>query len=235
MISFIIPIYNEEDILEKNINHLIKFLKNNNVKYELILSNDGSKDKSLKIMNNLSKKNRKIKSISNKNNKGRGYALKKTCKFIHNSKVIFMDCDIPLNIDLKIINKLIFNLDKFDIVIASRYMKNSRIKRKLYRQILTKTYLFLVNLFFPNLKVSDTDVGLKAFKQNAFVKINKKVESNGWPWDLEFMLEARKKGYKIGEIPLTWIEKGKTSVNPIRDSLIQFFSLIHFKNKYKHL
>ncbi len=232
MISIVIPVYNEEDKLEKNILTLVNYMKRLNLKNEIILSNDGSTDKSFDIIKKLSNINNNIKFINNNKNKGRGHALKRTCSSIKGTRVLFMDVDIPLTIDLRIIEKMIHTLKKYDIVIASRYMPNSRIKRKFYRSMLSKIYITLVRIIFPKLRIHDTDVGLKAFRKDIFISINGEIKSNGWPWDLEFMLEARKRKYTIKELPLCWEEKGKSSLNIFSTSYEQLLSLWRFRIRY---
>jgi len=230
--SIVIPIYNEGERLEKSIQKLVEHVDMLKKDYEIILSDDGSTDNSLETIKKLSKSNSRINYLHNKENLGRGNALKKACKAIKGSKVIFMDADTPLVADLTVMNEMLGCLDSHDVVIASRFLPESKTKRKIHRGIMSKTYRFLVRLFFPALMVSDTDVGFKGFKKSVFVKINKHIKSNGWSWDLEFMLESRKRKYTIKEIPLMWCEEGKSSVNILRDSFAQLFSIFTLKMKY---
>ena len=232
MISFVIPIYNCGDKLEKNIIHLVDYLNKLHLNYELILSDDGSIDNSFEIIKNLAKTLTWVRFVHCKKNKGRGHALKLTSGLINGSKVIFMDADMPLTTDLTIISDLISRLDQFDVVIGSRFLPHAKLKRRVHRDLFSKLYRFLVRFLFPNLNILDCDVGIKAFKKKVFVKINKKTRCDRWSWDLEFLLLANNRGLLIKEIPLIWDEPSESSLNIFSASFEQLFYLFVFRMKY---
>ena len=134
--SFVIPCYNCGDFIEKNISKLQHKLKKLNIKYELILIDDGSSDKTFKIINYISLKNKLIKVIKNKKNTGKSYS---SIKGIHKSKfrnIILIDCDLPYFSSLK---NIIFSLEKDNqLVIINRKIKESKLiikKKKIIKLI----------------------------------------------------------------------------------------------------
>jgi len=231
MISFVISIYNGSKLLKNSVNNLVKFLNKNLIKnYEIILVNDGSIDNTLDIAKNLI--NQKIKLIGYNKNKGRGYALKYSSKFIKGEKVIFMDLDLPQQADIKIIKKMIQYLNSYDIVVASRHLKESKIKRKKIRLILSKLYVSLIKVIVPELNISDIDCGFKAFKRGVFNNLNKLIKENRWSWDLEMFILARKQKLKIKELPLVWQEEGESTFGVFIEPLKQLITTLRVSLRY---
>ena len=136
-IFYILPCYNEELNLNKLLNDFNNFFKNKDFSIQIIIVDDGSKDNSLRVIKKFKKnkysKKIKITVLKHKKNLGLGDSLKDgfnycTSRGGKNDLIISMDCDNSHTVELsyKMAMKIIKN--NFDIVIASRYKKNSRIK-----------------------------------------------------------------------------------------------------------
>lgn len=233
MLSVVIPVYNEADRLKENINFLESHLKNTGNDFEIVISDDGSTDKTIDVIKGLANKSKRIRFVRSKENKGRGAALKNAACCTNGSNVIFMDADLPLTADMKIIDSMIKYLGEQDIVIGSRFVEGASIKRKFHRMVLSKAYRSIVGVFFGDIGVRDYDVGCKAFNGKVFKEICPNIKSDGWPWDLEFLLVARKNGYKIKEIPLAWIETGRSSVRIWKDPIDKLIGVLRIWQKYK--
>ncbi len=228
MISFVIPVYNGSKILRENINLLTNYLNKNFIKnYEIIIVNDGSIDNTTEIVQKLT--NKKIKLIGYDKNIGKGYALKYSSKFIKGKNIIFMDLDLPSQIDLKIIKEIISDVEKCDIIIGTRHLPQANIKRKKLRAILSKAYKFSLVILFPKLNITDTDFGLKGFKTQIFKKLNQEIKENRWSWDLEMLILARKNRLRIKEIPVKWQELGSSTFGNFKGPLEQSISTIKIR------
>jgi dolichol-phosphate mannosyltransferase len=232
MISFLLPAYNAGIFIEENIKILRRFLLANfNNQFEIILVNDGSTDKTVFVANNLNFPELRVFDYAK--NKGKGYALKYGSRHAKGAIVIMMDIDLPRQLDLNVISGAVSAiLTGNDIVIGSRYARNSKVKRKAYRLFISRLYSRLVNRLFPQLKVSDTDMGLKAFKANVLKKLNNQINENRWSWDLEMLLLAREHCYNIKELPVNWSETGNSTFSLI-GQMNQLYTT--FKIKYRHL
>ena len=90
----------------------------------------------------------------------------------------------------------------------------------------------MVSRLFPQLKISDTDMGFKAFKSSVLKKLNNQIKEEGWSWDLEMLLLAREYGYSIKELPVNWSETGKSTFSLI-GQISQLYTT--FKIKYRYL
>lgn len=143
-ISVIIPAYNEEKRIEPTLKKVINYLDHNFDKYEIIVVDDCSIDNTNKIVSRYKKNN--VKILRNKKNKGKGYSVKRGILNAKYSIVLFSDSDLATPIEELV--KFMHHIKEYDIVIASRNMKYSdiNVKQPLYRQLMGKTFPFLVKL-----------------------------------------------------------------------------------------
>jgi len=100
-ITFIIPCYNCESYIIDSYNKLRNEIKKFKIKYEIIFVDDGSKDKTFDILNNLKKKNRLIKILRNKKNSGKSFSVIRGINKSTNNKIVMIDCDLPYLSSLK--------------------------------------------------------------------------------------------------------------------------------------
>ena len=128
-ISIILPCYNEEAILQSNLDLVTKYLESKNEKYkwEIVMINDGSKDQTGKIADGLAEKNNHIRVIHHPTNLNLGNALKTGFKNSKGDIIVVMDIDLSYSVDHieKMVDKMIETSS--DIVIASPYMKGGKV------------------------------------------------------------------------------------------------------------
>ena len=145
MISFIFPIYKQEHVLEKAINLLDQYLsKNLNVNYEILICNDGSPDNCPSIALELSKKIDTVKAIGYEKNRGRGYSIKYASMYASGSEILYMDCDLSQEKYFVYIKEILKCLEQHDVVVASRFLPESRTIRRWQRAIVSKIFRTLV-------------------------------------------------------------------------------------------
>lgn len=226
MISFILPVYNEADRLERNVARVKNHLDSLGISYEIIIAEDGSTDGSEGVAARLAKSG-DVVHLHHKERLGRGGALKRAGLIAGGEYIIYMDIDLAA--DVRHIGDMLRHLKRYDIVTGSRYHKGSVAERSLQRLVLSKAYHFMVRLVFPSLRLSDTECGFKGFRRGVFILLNRSVRNSGWSWDLEFLVRARRTNLNIREMPVTWRECRTTRVNIIRDSMSQFLEIFRIK------
>ena len=227
--SIFIPVYNEEKILQKNIlkvkNKMSEFYDN----FEIIIVDDGSTDSTSRIAKHLSNKN--VRYVRFDNGPSRRENLAVAMKNSRKSVVVFMDADLAT--DLKHLEKLLDETNKYDIVIGSRYSGISA-KRSLFRRAISVIYnLFLKTVFGS--KIKDHQCGFKAFRRDRFIELAEEAGyddkfTRGWSWDAEILIRAQKKGLKIKEFPVEWISGKDSSFSLNREIKIAFY-LIKLRTK----
>lgn len=198
-LSVVLPVFNEPHI-DHTLFQLKKELDQSYPNYEIICVNDGSHDKTLKILNQCRFK--KVKILSYPMNVGKGFALcfgfaKSTGKL-----VAFYDAD--LEIDPKHIRMFadLMDITKADMVVGSKRHPLSRVHYSSVRRLYSRLYQLLVRLLF-GLKISDTQVGLKLFRRQVLAKVVPKLVVKTWAFDLEILVVASLYGFNhIVEAPI---------------------------------
>ena len=210
--SIVIPIYNEEEILESSFNEIASICEKTGIKYEIILVENGSTDKTKEITSNLMTTNSKTKVI-NLVNPNYGNALKQGFLAAKNELVVSFDIDYFSESFLK----EALSLEKeFTALTASKRMPESKDDRRTIRKLATKLFvLMLKTLFSTNL--SDTH-GMKAIRRAEIVEQIEKVVSTQDLFDTELLLRIERANKLIKEVP--------TSVNEIRPSVSLIFTRI---------
>lgn len=230
--AVIVPVFNEEKRIKRGILELEKFISLHLKEYQIkiIIADGKSTDRTIEITKKLEKKfnNLRLKQIGKK---GKGFQLKKI--FSEEKSDFFIQMDVDLATPLRHTKELIFWLEKgYDMVIGSRFKKESRVKRIFIRKILGWAYNFLVRLLF-RINTSDFQCGFKGFNAQKIKSIIPEIENEKWIFDTELILKGLKSGFKIKEIPVSWEEKPGSKINIFRDGFFMFFALLKLKFKIK--
>ena len=167
--------------------------------YELIIVNDGSSDETRAAARELSRCDNRVKLISYSKNMGKGYAVRQGVIHSQGKYLLFMDGDG--NISSDILAQYLQKLDKVDVAIGSKYHRDSNICVPLSRKFLSKSFQMLVKIML-GLKISDTQVGLKAGKGESFRKIFQQMHVKRYAFDVEMLAVAASFGLKIEEMPV---------------------------------
>ena len=210
--SIVIPIYNEEEILEESTNAIFSLCKNMGIDFEIIFSENGSTDNTKKIANTLSNQFSEIKIVSNPE-PNYGNALKAGFELAKNDLVISFDIDYYSESFLR---EALMLDNEYSSITASKRLRSSEDGRRLIRRIATNFFVILLKTLFGT-KLSDTH-GMKAIKKTEIKKFLPKVVSTQDIFDTELLIRIEKDGGKIKEIP--------AKVNEIRPSVSLIYKRI---------
>jgi len=203
-LSVFFPAYNEELNLENTIKNTLPILKETAEKWEIIIINDGSKDKTEQVAQSIIKKykNDDIKLINHHPNRGYGAALKSGLYAAKYPWITFTDADGQF--DFKDIKTLIStqNKTKADLVIG--YYLGRKVP--FYRIWGSKVWQLAVFLLF-GLKVRDIDCGFKLISKKVVDTIPKLEAERGPFISSEFLIKAKKAGFKIVEVGVHHFER----------------------------
>lgn len=198
-LSFIIPAFNEEDSIESALFSLDELVKDNVAPYEIVVVDDGSKDKTFTKATKYANRNGHVKVITYPTNLGKGYAVKTGFMQATGEVVVFADSD--MDIDFDVIPKYIKALKYADIVIASKWHPDSSVNLSTSRRILSHGFNVLTRLL-TGAKLKDTQVGLKVMKKSVFQSIFKKLCVKRYAFDVELLALAKFYGLKVVEMPV---------------------------------
>lgn len=224
-ISVIIPAYNEEKRIIKTLEEIFDYCKKSQHSFELIVVNDGSKDKTKEVVEKLIEKISNLKLINFEKNYGKGFAVRQGLSFASGEYYLFMDADNSTSI--KELNKFFPYLNKYDIIIASRSILGSNIlvAQPFYRKILGYFFRFFTKIITWLWEFEDTQCGFKLLNAKSVKNILPKCRVNGFAFDVEMLMVAKKMGYKIKEVPVTWKNDLESKVN-IKGMIVAVIDLI---------
>lgn len=217
-LSVVIPAHNEETnlknmitILTKNFDHLIN---------EIVVVNDCSTDNTGNILNKLVLENKRIIAIHRKNNPGVGNAIREGLRAISKKSdyVLMLDCDFTQN--LENIRNIIKHATTADGIIGSRYLKKgSLINYPFLKKIANRSFHILTRLIL-RIPHADLTNNFKLYKISIIKDILPFLESTGFSINAETGIYPILLGYKLKEIPVTWIgrtpEMGQSSFKVIQ-------------------
>ena len=217
-VAVVIPVYNEEKALPDSVAKLRDFLSTN-IKHDwyIVIADNASTDRTWEIAQSLAKQYHDVVPF-HIDQKGRGRALRKVWLESKADIVSYMDVDLSTGLDAfpKLVQAI---LDGADIAIGSRLMRGSKTMRGPKREFTSRCYNLIIKvMFFTTL--SDAQCGFKALSRECAQKILPLTKNNEWFFDTETLLLAMKNGYKIKEIPVTWVDDPGTTVH-IRKTAIE--------------
>jgi len=207
-LSVVIPVYNEGRKVDIDIRMAAQFMEMNDISGEIIISDDGSTDDTLKIPQSIfTKASVPVRIIKNKKHYGKGYAVRSGILEAKGEILLFIDSgacvyyeDILPGIDL-------IKAEASSIVHGSRFMPGSFITRKKqwYRQVLSYTFRRFIHSWINiPYDLTDTQCGLKIYERAVGQELYKQCIIRGFMFDIEIILRAEKAGYTIKEFPITW-------------------------------
>ncbi|MDP8252871.1 MAG: glycosyltransferase [Candidatus Kaelpia aquatica] len=208
-IEIILPVYNEQDILERNVLKIKAFLEEHKFDFLITIIDNGSTDKTFDVAKNLEKRFSSILTFK-LNTKGRGRALR--FRITNSIWPVIGYMDIDLSADLHYFLEMYGQIKVGnDIVIGSRLINPSLVTRSFLRRFLSKGYNALVRGVLK-LPCFDCQCGFKIFRREAALSLLYLVENNNWFFDTELLFYAYRRRLKIKEIAIIWNERKKTKV-----------------------
>jgi dolichyl-phosphate beta-glucosyltransferase len=223
-ISVIIPAYNEEKRLGKTLSLWQEYIKKERHAFkisEIIIIDDGSKDKTIEVADSF-KKYLPIKIIKISQNKGKGNAVKNGVKEAQGDLIFIYDADGAVAPEE--IYKLFLGINEVDIVIGSRTAPGADAKISLKRRFVGMCFHFLCSPLLPGIK--DASCGAKLFKKDAAKKVFRLQKIDRFAFDIEILWLAKKLNYKVKEIGIRWQEVSGSKVSIFKDGLEMFFSVL---------
>jgi dolichyl-phosphate beta-glucosyltransferase len=230
MFSIVIPAYNEEKRINGSLSDACAYVNDFGMECEIIVVDDGSSDGTARIVEHIAKAVRNVRLVRYEKNKGKGHALRTGVLETKGDFVLVMDADLSTPMDE--LRKLLPYLSGggFDIAIGSRALALSDIikKQPWWRRGMGKTFNKLVKTLVIG-GFSDTQCGFKLFKGEIARNLFGEAKIDRFAYDVEILALAKKKKYRIKEVPIRWINSPESRVDPVKDSLQMLADLIRIK------
>jgi glycosyltransferase involved in cell wall biosynthesis len=221
-LSVFFPAYNEEQNIAVTVTKAVAFLKTLKIPWEIIVVNDGSKDRTAEVVSELIKKNPALRLVSQENG-GYGKALRAGFENAKFEWVTYTDSDGQF--DFSEAQKLMDLADTCDAVWGFRIKRRDNLKRN----ILARIWGLSVRLLF-GLQLRDTDCGFKLIRMSAIKKVLPLVSTRGAMINAELAIKLKRAGFKIGEVgvnhfPRSAGQQGGASLPVAVKSYLELFKL----------
>jgi len=232
-ISVVVPAKDEELRLPQFMQALIAYCQASLLRYEIIVVDDGSTDKTADVVLSFQKSFPDLTLLKLGRNHGKGYAVKQGLLASHGNIALFMDADgstPPSEIE----KNLKFLSENYDIVIGSRVLPSnaSQVKALLYRKSMGWIFNSLVSTFLIK-GIKDTQCGFKMFRREIIRPLWENIQIQGFGFDLEVLFLAQQMNYKIKEVAVNWTHVENSKINLVKDSWRMLVNIFQIRSRYK--
>ncbi len=205
LVEIVVPVHNEEAVLEPNIRLLLDYLRSEYpFRFSIVVADNASVDRTFAIAGRLARTEPEV-SVLRLERKGRGHALRTAWLASPADVVSYMDVDLSTNLRsfLPLVASLLSGHS--EVAIGTRLAHSAHVRRRLKREVLSRGYNALVRIGF-RAGFSDAQCGFKALRADAARRLLPLVQDDGWFFDTELLLLAERNGMRIHEVPVDWIE-----------------------------
>ncbi|MEO8360856.1 MAG: dolichyl-phosphate beta-glucosyltransferase [Vicinamibacteria bacterium] len=200
-LSVVIPAYNEEKRLPATLATLLPYLRGRGESFEVVVVNDGSKDATSAVA---SQAGPEVRVLENPGNRGKGYSVRNGMLNARGAWRLMTDADLSTPIeDLETLKAAL--TDGAQVAIASRAVSGANLEKRqsMARESSGRFFNLIVQwLHLPG--IQDTQCGFKLFSAAAAEAAFRDARLDGFAFDVEALVLARRAGFKIKEVPVTW-------------------------------
>jgi glycosyltransferase involved in cell wall biosynthesis len=212
VVEVVVPVYNEERILERSVKRLRRYLDTRfPLPARIVIADNASTDGTWAIAERLAARLDGVTAV-HLERKGRGLALRSTWSASGAAVVAYMDVDLSTDLDalLPLVAPLLSGHS--DLAIGSRLAPGARVTRGWKREVISRTYNLILRATLGT-RVSDAQCGFKAMRGDLARELLPMVEDNGWFFDSELLVLAERHGFRIHEVAVDWVEDQDSRVD----------------------
>ncbi|MFP5236510.1 MAG: dolichyl-phosphate beta-glucosyltransferase [Acidobacteriota bacterium] len=217
--SIVIPAFNERHRILATLESVVATVREHGWSVEVIVVNDGSTDNTADLVRTFALNAPEVRLLQNPRNCGKGYSVRSGILHAQGDIVMFTDADLSAPMDEA--ERLFAAIaGGADIAIGSRWLETSRQthRQPLYRQFFGRCFNLLTRMIM-RLPFADTQCGFKAFTRSAAQTVFQLQTIERWGFDPEILFIARKRGYTIQEVPVSWAHDERTRISYLRDGI----------------
>jgi len=217
-LSIVVPAYNEEQRLPPTLDRLHAFLSAQPLRYEIVVVDDGSKDKTCEVVEAAMTRIPHLRLVRQLPNAGKGAAVRRG--MLAATGQIRVMCDADCSMPPEQLPRLLAPIIacKAEIAIGSRYAEGAKtdVKQPKYRVLWSRLCNKVIQRsLVPGIR--DTQCGFKAFTAEAARDLFKRATINGWAFDLEILALALRRGFVVEEVGVEWKDDNRSRINPLSD------------------
>lgn len=217
LLSIVIPAHNEEARLPPSLKKIDAFLKTQPFEVEVLVVENGSTDRTVEVAQAFAATHPYVRVIEAAV-RGKGLAVKVGMLAARGEYRFICDADLSMPIE-EIVRFLPPHVNGHDVIIATREGKDARrIGEPAYRHLIGRMNNFIIKLTAVR-GFEDTQCGFKMFNRRAAEDLFGVQQMTGIGFDIELLFIARKRGYHIKQVPITWYFDADSRMRLVGDSL----------------
>jgi glycosyltransferase involved in cell wall biosynthesis len=223
-LSVVMPIYNEEATLEE----IVRRVQATPFEKELILVDDGSKDRSRAILAELEKRYDNVRVFLHEENKGKGGALSTGFRKVTGDVVLIQDADLEYDPQDYAALLAPIQAGKADVVFGSRFLGGRYARVHLFWHYVGNRMLTLLSNMFTNLNLSDMETCYKVFRREVADRLD--IRSRTFAVEPEFAAKVAKLRARVYEVPISYAGRDYAEGKKIglKDAFIAVFAIVRW-------
>lgn len=217
-VDVVVPVYNEDDVLDRSIQLLHSYLSERfPFSWRITIVDNASTDATWVHAQRLERELDGVRAL-HLDRKGRGLALRAAWSASHAAVVAYMDVDLSTDLDalLPLVAPLLSGHS--DVSIGSRLASGASVARYPKRELISRSYNAILRVCFAS-RFRDAQCGFKAVRSDIARRLVPTVHDDGWFFDTELLLLAQHNGLRIHEVPVDWVDDPDTRVHTASTAL----------------
>jgi len=228
-LSIIIPAYNEAQRIGPTLTQIAAYLPGLPGAAEVLVVDDASTDHTAAVVQDFAAVHPAFRLLALTENRGKGGAVQHGMQHAAGRFVLFMDADSSTKItEFEKFRPLLEA--GFGVVIGTRRKPRSDVvvQQPGHRQFLGRVFTRLACALL-GLRVSDITCGFKCFRRDVAQALSARQTIHGWAFDAELLFLAHRWGYRVAEVPVTWLNEPGSKVRASRDAVTSFTELLRIR------
>jgi dolichyl-phosphate beta-glucosyltransferase len=230
LVSIVIPAHNEEQRLVPSLEKIDAFLKTQSFTGEVIVVENGSQDRTAEVGREFAKTH-PYAHVMQVDTRGKGLAVKAGMLAAKGQWRFICDADLSMPIE-ELVNFLPPHTNGYDILIATREGKGARrVDEPEYRHLMGRINNFIIKVAaLPDFE--DTQCGFKMFSREVAEDLFGVQQTSGIGFDVELLFIAKKRGYRVREVPITWYFNSDSKMRLVDDSLKMLLEILQVRRNW---
>lgn len=227
--SVVIPAYNEAARLGSTLERTVEYLSRRGGSFELVVVDDGSRDHTVEVAEAFIGQG--VRVIRHERNRGKGAAIKTGVLASTGAQVLLSDADASTPIEE--LEKLERWLPEAALVLGSRAVAGADVQRHqpFYRELMGKTFNRIIRVLGVR-GLHDTQCGFKLLAGDVARELAAELTIDGFAYDVELVWLARRRGYRIVEVGVIWVDSPDSRVDPVRSSLAMLRDVVRMRLRH---
>lgn len=233
-LTIVVPAYNEEARLPATLDAMTAWMDRSGLDVEVLVVDDGSRDGTAAVVDARGAGDARVRLLRLSRNRGKGAAVRAGALDACKAWVLISDADLSTPIEEVERLAAAAISRQVAVVIGSRDVDGSDIEQHQpwYREAMGRTFNRVVQaLAVPGIR--DTQCGFKLLRADAARAVFRRATVDGFAFDVEMLVLARKLGFTIAEVGVRWRNDDRSKVDPIRDSARMFVDVVKIRLRHR--